>query len=113
MSARKNTKSQDTNGHRSTASQPAATNAPASKSSSTKTASAAKKSSSRKRPTKKTAAKKSRPPKAAYEPSDADIRLRAYFIAERRIQLALKGNPALDWIQAREELLRETGQQRS
>ena len=47
------------------------------------------------------------------EPSDADIRLRAYFIAERRVQLALAGDPALDWIEAREQLLQEARQARS
>jgi hypothetical protein len=47
------------------------------------------------------------------EPSEADIRLRAYFIAERRVQLALQGNPALDWIEARQQLLQEARQARS
>lgn len=41
------------------------------------------------------------------EPSDADIRLRAYFIAERRVQLALQGDPARDWIEARQQLIQE------
>ena len=41
------------------------------------------------------------------EPSDAEIRLRAYFIAERRLQLALHGDPANDWIEARKQLLAE------
>ena len=43
----------------------------------------------------------------AREPSEADIRLRAYFIAERRVQLALQGDPARDWIEARQQLLAE------
>ena len=46
-------------------------------------------------------------PAARYEPSDADVRLRAYFIAERRVQLALQGDPARDWIEARQQLLQE------
>jgi len=33
--------------------------------------------------------------------------LRAYFIAERRVQLALQGDPARDWIVAREQLIEE------
>jgi len=111
MSARKNTKAQDHNGHSATGSDPSAPDAAASKPAATRTVRAAKKAS-RKRPAKKTAAKKSRARKPAYEPSEADIRLRAYFIAERRVQLALQGDPALDWIQAREELLREGGGRR-
>ena len=47
------------------------------------------------------------------EPSDADIRLRAYFIAERRVQFALQGDPALDWIEAKRQLLEEAQQPRS
>ncbi|HSH38509.1 MAG TPA: hypothetical protein VK993_06965 [Chthoniobacterales bacterium] len=47
------------------------------------------------------------------EPSDADIRLRAYFIAERRVQLALQGDPAKDWLDARQQLLDEARQGRS
>jgi hypothetical protein len=68
---------------------------------------------------KKTTRKASKPAPAATngeqapelrEPSDADIRLRAYFIAERRVQLALQGDPALDWIEARQQLLQEARQ---
>ena len=49
----------------------------------------------------------------ATEPSDADIRLRAYFIAERRVQLALQGDPARDWIEARQQLMAEAREPRS
>jgi hypothetical protein len=49
---------------------------------------------------------------AAFEPSDADIRLRAYFIAERRVQLALQGDPGMDWLAAKQELLEEARQAR-
>ncbi len=74
---------------------------------------------------KKTAAKKKSPsaagkktkraaaPTQPKEPSDADIRLRAYFIAERRVQLALQGDPAKDWIDARQQLIEEAQQPRS
>jgi hypothetical protein len=41
------------------------------------------------------------------EPSDEEIRIRAYFIAERRIQLSLQGDSAHDWIEARRQLVEE------
>lgn len=43
------------------------------------------------------------------EPTDEEIRIRAYFIAERRTQMSLGGDPNNDWIQAREELIAEFG----
>ena len=42
-----------------------------------------------------------------YEPSDEEIRIRAYFIAERRIQLSLQGDSNHDWIEARRQLVEE------
>ena len=65
------------------------------------------------RPANKSGAKKRSTPAEAAEPSDADIRLRAYFIAERRVQLALQGDPARDWIEARQQLIEEARQPRS
>lgn len=50
-------------------------------------------------------------PKKKHEPSDADIRLRAYFIAERRVQLALQGDPGKDWLEAKRQLLEEAAAQ--
>ena len=41
------------------------------------------------------------------EPSDDEIRLRAYFLAERRIQLSLPGDSNHDWIEARRQLIEE------
>ena len=41
------------------------------------------------------------------EPSDDEIRVRAYFISERRIQLALPGDSDRDWIEARRQLVEE------
>ena len=41
------------------------------------------------------------------EPSDDEIRLRAYFLAERRHQLSLPGDSAHDWIEARRQLIEE------
>jgi hypothetical protein len=41
------------------------------------------------------------------EPSDEQIRLRAYFIAERRLRLSLPGDSNDDWIEARRQLVAE------
>jgi hypothetical protein len=70
---------------------------------------AAKKSGST-RSGKKTAPKRSAKVSDVAAPSDADIRLRAYFIAERRVQLALQGDPAKDWLDAKQQLLDEARQ---
>jgi hypothetical protein len=45
----------------------------------------------------------------AREPSDDAIRLRAYFISERRRRFALPGNAESDWVEAKRQLLSETG----
>ena len=47
-----------------------------------------------------------------YHPSDDEIRLRAYFIAERRMRLALEGDSTHDWIEARQQLIDEAKQQK-
>jgi hypothetical protein len=44
---------------------------------------------------------------AASEPTDDEIRIRAYFIAERRLQLSLQGDSAHDWIEAKRQLIEE------
>jgi hypothetical protein len=59
------------------------------------------------RPIKPAASPKTPPPGSIPEPSDEEIRLRAYFIAERRIQLSLAGDSAHDWIEARRQLVEE------
>ncbi len=46
---------------------------------------------------------------APAEPSDEAIRIRAYFIAERRHRLSLPGDSAHDWIEARRQLIEEAG----
>jgi hypothetical protein len=46
--------------------------------------------------------------KAASEPTDDEIRLRAYFLAERRHKLSLPGDSAHDWIEARRQLIEES-----
>jgi hypothetical protein len=62
----------------------------------------------RKAATSKPAASKKNPPSAMFaEPSDEEIRLRAYFIAERRLRLSLPGDSANDWIEARRQLIEE------
>jgi Protein of unknown function (DUF2934) len=42
-------------------------------------------------------------------PSDEEIRLRAYFISERRRRFALPGDADSDWLEARRQLLSEVG----
>jgi hypothetical protein len=48
-------------------------------------------------------------PERTAEPSDEEIRLRAYFISERRHRLALSGDASSDWLEAKRQLLSETG----
>ena len=43
------------------------------------------------------------------EPTDEEIRLRAYFISERRHRLALQGDASSDWLEAKRQLLSEPG----
>jgi len=43
------------------------------------------------------------------EPSDEQIRMRAYFISERRRRFALPGDADSDWLEAKRQLLSETG----
>ena len=83
---------------------------PVAKKRAAKTPAASRKAAAKKKPGMKVVKPKpaaTAKPAAANEPSDADIRLRAYFIAERRAKLSLHGDPALDWIEARQQLLQE------
>ena len=41
------------------------------------------------------------------EPSEEQVRLRAYFISERRRRFALPGNAESDWLEAKRQLLSE------
>ena len=52
------------------------------------------------------------PPEAARltEPSDEEIRLRAYFISEHRRRFALPGDADSDWREAKQQLLSEAGE---
>ncbi len=56
-----------------------------------------------------TAGKASSPNEAAEiaEPSDEAIRLRAYFISERRRRFALPGDAESDWLEAKRQLVSE------
>jgi hypothetical protein len=56
---------------------------------------------------KPAAPKKASSSASIHEPSDEEIRIRAYFIAERRIQLSLQGDSDHDWIEARRQLVEE------
>jgi hypothetical protein len=60
------------------------------------------------RPRKSVAAKSSRPLKPIV-PTDEQIRIRAYFIAEKRAQHSIKGDHHGDWLEARRQLLEELG----
>jgi hypothetical protein len=55
--------------------------------------------------------KVSMPPEAGTMagPSDEQIRIRAYFISERRRRFALPGDADSDWLEAKRQLLSETG----
>jgi hypothetical protein len=44
------------------------------------------------------------------EPSDDAVRLRAYFISERRRRFALPGDAESDWVEAKRQLLAEARQ---
>jgi len=57
-------------------------------------------------PPKKPSAKV--PAKTAAEPTDDQIRLRAYFLAERRHKLSLPGDSNHDWVEARRQLIEES-----
>ncbi|MGB9475066.1 MAG: DUF2934 domain-containing protein [Candidatus Udaeobacter sp.] len=56
------------------------------------------------------ASKVSMPLEAAgiQDPTDETIRLRAYFISERRRRFALPGDAESDWLEAKRQLLSET-----
>jgi hypothetical protein len=43
------------------------------------------------------------------DPSDEAIRLRAYFISERRRRFALSGDAESDWLEAKRQLLSGAG----
>ena len=50
-----------------------------------------------------------REPEGFGDPSDEAVRLRAYFISERRRRFALPGDAESDWLEAKRQLLSEAG----
>ncbi len=63
------------------------------------------------RPAKQPPTRTAKSPQMA-EPTDAEIQLRAYFLAERRIHQGLQGDSAQDWIEAKKQLLEEAREPR-
>jgi hypothetical protein len=61
------------------------------------------------KPAAKTQPIKSSKPVPAIGPSDEEIQIRAYFISERRHRLELPGDQSADWLEAKRQLLSETG----
>ena len=59
--------------------------------------------------TKKSAPEKQQPQAHLMRPSDEQIRTRAYFIAERRAQLSIRGDHHSDWLEAKRQLFEEAG----
>lgn len=47
-------------------------------------------------------------PARAFDPTDAQIQTRAYFISERRRRFDLPGDANSDWLEAKRQLLSET-----
>jgi hypothetical protein len=94
-------KGADAAGSESAADKPLPTNGPKKKSRSAAAKPKAKKPAAKKKPPAATA------PVPAAEPTDDEIRIRAYFLAERRIRLSLPGDSAHDWIEARRQLIEE------
>jgi hypothetical protein len=68
----------------------------------------AKKTATGKNGTKKPRSKGPVKKTASHVPTDEDIRIRAYFISERRHRLGLAGDATSDWEEARKQLLAET-----
>ena len=53
--------------------------------------------------------KVSMPPEAGPAADDEEIRMHAYFISERRRRFALPGDADSDWLEAKRQLLSESG----
>jgi hypothetical protein len=68
-----------------------------------------KKTTPRKKAAKAASSAQAASPAGPAGPSDEEIRIRAYFIAERRLQLSLAGDSAHDWIEAKRQLIEEAG----
>jgi DUF2934 family protein len=70
---------------------------------------AAKKPSTRSTRARKKVPVKSAPAAKLAPPTDEQIRLRAYFIAERRARHSITGDHHSDWLEARRQLFEEAG----
>ena len=57
--------------------------------------------------TQLSASPQAEPTRPSGEPLEDEVRLRAYFISERRRRLALSGDADSDWLEARRQLLAE------
>jgi Protein of unknown function (DUF2934) len=57
----------------------------------------------------KNVASKAKPSKSTMQPSEEQIRMRAYFISERRRRFDLPGDANADWLEAKRQLLSEVG----
>ena len=73
-----------------------------------------KKPAAKKTGIKSVRARKKTPAKSRLEakpvpPSDEQIRLRAYLIAEKRAQLSIAGDHNSDWLEAKRQLFEEAG----
>lgn len=73
----------------------------------------ARKSATRKGAAKKSSGTKAKrnanAPSERRQPTDEEIRMRAYFIAERRVQMGVAGSEHDDWLEARRQLEAEFG----
>lgn len=58
---------------------------------------------------RKKASVKSRPEAKLAPPTDEQIRLCAYFIAEQRAQQSIQGDHNSDWLEARRQLFEQSG----
>jgi hypothetical protein len=63
----------------------------------------------KKSPARKTATLKRRATKKGAGPPEEEIRLRAYFLSERRRRFDLPGDASSDWLEAKRQLLSESG----
>jgi hypothetical protein len=70
---------------------------------------AAKKAATKSVRTRKKAPAQSRLEANSIQPTDEQIRLRAYFIAEQRAQGAIDGDHNSDWLEAKRQLFEEAG----
>jgi hypothetical protein len=85
--------------------EPTAASASAPKAAKKRTSATARKTAASPKPRKTTARAKPAPAQVAI--SDDDIRMRAYFLAERRAGQGLPGDSSSDWLEARRQLLSE------